>query len=95
MTLLDADGELTTEVKHLVRRFVADGGSLIHVGASEYVIHEVAAYLSYIGGHQVKLSACNNARMCCGEGVCGACTEVTADLRVIHHCKEQVNAKRI
>ncbi len=95
LTLLDADGDLTTEVKHLIRRFVADGGNLIHVGASEYVIHEVAAYLSYIGEHQVKLSACNNARMCCGEGVCGACTEVTADQRVIHHCKEQVNAKRI
>ena len=93
LTLLDDDGELSTPAKHVIRRFVADGGSLIHVGASEYVIHQVAAYLSYIGDHQVKLSACNNARMCCGEGVCGACTEITADKRVIHHCKEQVKIK--
>jgi NAD(P)H-flavin reductase len=95
LTLLDADGDLATDVKHLIRRFVADGGNLIHVGASEFVIHEVAAYLAYIGVDHVKLSACNNARMCCGEGVCGACTETTADRRVIHHCKEQVNAKKI
>jgi len=95
ITLLDADGDLTTDVKHLIRRFVADGGSLIHVGASEYVIRQVAAYLEYIGEYHVKLSACNNAKMCCGEGVCGACTETTADRRVIHHCKEQINAKKI
>ena len=95
LILLDADGNLTTDVKHLIRQFVADGGSLIHVGASDYVIREVAAYLASIGEHHVKLSACNNARMCCGEGVCGACTETTADRRVIHHCKEQVNARKI
>ena len=93
LTLLDDDGELSTPAKHVIRRFVADGGSLIHVGASEYVIHQVAAYLHYIGNRHVKLSACNNARMCCGEGVCGACTEITADRRVIHHCKEQVKIK--
>ena len=93
LTLLDDDGELSTPAKHVIRRFVADGGSLIHVGASEYVIHQVAAYLHYIGNRHVKLSACNNARMCCGEGVCGACTETTADKRVIHHCKEQVKIK--
>ena len=93
LTLLDDDGELSTPAKHVIRRFVADGGSLIHVGASEYVIHQVAAYLHYIGNRHVKLSACNNARICCGEGVCGACTEITADRRVIHHCKEQVKIK--
>ena len=93
LTLLDDDGELSTPAKHVIRRFVTDGGSLIHVGASEYVIHQVAAYLHYIGSSNVKLSACNNAKMCCGEGVCGACTETTADKRVIHHCKEQVKIK--
>ena len=93
LTLLDDDGELSTPAKHLIRRFVTDGGSLIHVGASEYVIHQVTAYLHYIGKSHVKLSACNNAKMCCGEGVCGACTEITADRRVIHHCKEQVKIK--
>ena len=93
LTLLDDDSELSTSAKHLIRRFVTDGGSLIHVGASEYVIHQVAAYLQYIGSSHVKLSACNNAKMCCGEGVCGACTEITADRRVIHHCKEQVKIK--
>ena len=93
LTLLDDDDELSTPAKHVIRRFVTDGGSLIHVGASEYVIHQVAAYLHYIGSSHVKLSACNNAKMCCGEGVCGACTEITADRRVIHHCKEQVKIK--
>ena len=93
LTLLDDDGELSTPAKHVIRRFVTDGGSLIHVGASEYAIHQVAAYLHYIGSSHVKLSACNNAKMCCGEGVCGACTEITADRRVIHHCKEQVKIK--
>ena len=29
----------------------------------------------------------NNAVMCCGEGICGACTEVTEEGRVIRRCK--------
>ena len=29
----------------------------------------------------------NNATMCCGEGICGACTEVTEDGQVIRRCK--------
>lgn len=95
LTLLDTEGRLTAEVRRCIERFAADGGQLIHVGASEYVIHQVAAYLDAIGRPDIRLSACNNARMCCGEGVCGACTEVTADKRVIHHCKEQVNVRKI
>ena len=29
----------------------------------------------------------NDATMCCGEGICGACTEVAEDGRVIRRCK--------
>ena len=95
LTLLDAEGRLSVEVRRRIERFATDGGELIHVGASEYVIRLVADYLASIGRLDVRLSACNNARMCCGEGVCGACTDVTADKRVIHHCKERVNVRKI
>ncbi|MBR6499978.1 MAG: hypothetical protein IKT25_00525, partial [Firmicutes bacterium] len=36
---------------------------------------------------EVQLVVSNNAPMCCGEGICGACTEVTEDGRVIRRCK--------
>ena len=36
---------------------------------------------------EVQLVVSNNATMCCGEGICGACTEVTEDGRVIRRCK--------
>ena len=36
---------------------------------------------------EAKLVVSNDATMCCGEGICGACTEVAEDGRVIRRCK--------
>lgn len=36
---------------------------------------------------EAELVVSNNATMCCGEGICGACTEVAEDGRVIRRCK--------
>ena len=36
---------------------------------------------------EAELVISNNATMCCGEGICGACTEVTEDGQVIRRCK--------
>ena len=93
--LLDSAGQLREETKATILRFAVSGGTLIHVGGSEYVIHKVAEYIETVGLGAIRLSACNNANMCCGEGICGACTETTAGKRVIHHCKEQVNPRKI
>ena len=36
---------------------------------------------------EAALVVSNDATMCCGEGICGACTEVTKEGRVIRRCK--------
>lgn len=95
LTLLDGQGALSAAVRECIHSFASSGGNLIHLGTSEYVIHQVAEFVATSGLSDIRLSACNNARMCCGEGVCGACTETSADRRVIHHCKEQVDIRKI
>ncbi|MBQ8590145.1 MAG: hypothetical protein IJ486_06790 [Firmicutes bacterium] len=36
---------------------------------------------------RTKIVRLNNAKMCCGEGLCGACTEIGPDGSVIRRCK--------
>ncbi len=85
--LSGADG-LTDEAREIIRRALADGTEFIHVGGSDFLIGEVVRFLKELQRDDVALSCCNNARMCCGEGICGACTR--DDAREVRHlCKEQ------
>lgn len=95
INILDPAGQLREELKETILRFAVSGGTLIHVGGSEYVIRKIAEYIESVGVGSIRLSACNNATMCCGEGICGACSETTAGKHVIHRCKEQVNPRKI
>lgn len=42
-----------------------------------------------------KLACSNNTKMCCGEGVCGACTITYEDDSVRRYCKEQWPVKEV
>lgn len=92
--LVTDDGKLSEAAKEQIQSFLASGGDFIHIGASEYVIHLVTAFLKETGAEHVRISCCNNAKMCCGEGICGACTFVSSEKRTIHSCKEQVSIWR-
>lgn len=48
-----------------------------------------------LGEELLKYSCCNNARMCCGEGVCGGCTFKTNDRVLRRMCKMQTEPKYV
>ena len=73
-TITNATG-LTTTTKQRINDALSAGVTFIHIGASEYVIRCVTTYLKQIGRDDVLLSCCNNAKMCCGDAICGVCTE--------------------
>ena len=86
---------LSDEAMGRIREALDSGVRLIHVGASDWVIGKVSEFLRAEGRTDVKLICCNNARMCCGEGICGACTATTSSRKTVHFCKEQPNAWEI
>ncbi len=89
--LVDKYGNLTEIAKNTILDFVDNGGELMHIGTSEYVIHLIIDYLNSIHAKHIRLSCCNNEKMCCGEGVCGACTSKSTNNKTVHSCKEQIN----
>ncbi len=87
---LAGPGGLTGEACEIIRRALADGTDFIHIGGSDFLIGEIVRFLQGLKRNDVALSCCNNAKMCCGEGICGACTE--DDAREVRHlCKEQLD----
>jgi succinate dehydrogenase/fumarate reductase-like Fe-S protein len=42
-------------------------------------------------GINIPMAATNNARMCCGEGICGSCEKVMQDNKVVRACKVQTD----
>ena len=55
---------------HLAGIYRADDYDRIIIMASDYYIKTLADCMEIPAG---KLVFCNNFRMCCGEGICGAC----------------------
>lgn len=91
IVLVDENGILTEIAKNTICNFVNNGGELIHIGTSEYVIHLITDYLKLIQAKHVRITCCNNEKMCCGEGICGACTSTKSSRRTVHSCKEQIS----
>jgi len=46
-------------------------------------------------GINIPMAVTNNARMCCGEGICGSCGKTTHDGKVIKTCKVQTDFCRL
>lgn len=85
-------GELTEEVKDLLSRLTDEKKpNLIHCAGADILIYKILEYL----GDDYNFSCCNNAKMCCGEGVCGACTARFKGHVVKRLCKLQIDPKYI
>ncbi|MGY0375257.1 sulfide/dihydroorotate dehydrogenase-like FAD/NAD-binding protein [Clostridium sp. JNZ J1-5] len=85
-------GELTEEVKDILKKLVKEKKpNLIHCAGADILIYKIIEYL----GDEYNYSCCNNAKMCCGEGVCGACTARFKGHIVKRLCKLQVDPKYI
>lgn len=91
MSLCDKNGELTAEAKCAISEAIANGVGIIHLGLSDYLIGRCVNYISTVNDRHIPVSCCNNAKICCGEGICGACTVNPTAQRTVHLCKEQID----
>ena len=92
--LLDK-GELSDKAKVLIKDFISKGVNYIHIAGADILTVKVIEYLDANGYENIKLSCCNNIKMCCGEGVCGSCTIRFSGRRVKRFCKLQTDPRKV
>lgn len=93
--LLDK-GSISEEGKFIIDNSIVDKDiKLIHIAGADILTYSVMNYLDEIGHSELKLSCCNNFKMCCGEGICGACTCRYSGHRVKRFCKLQGDPRSI
>ena len=92
--ICDRHGELTQDFNRIVAKASDDGVELIHLGLSDYLLKKAIGMIEQNDSHRrTALSCINNSHICCGEGICGACTKDVGADRTVHLCKEQVDLR--
>ena len=91
MSLFDANKNISEEVYSIVDEAIRGNVAHIHLGLSNYAIKKLVEYIENRAGSDISLSCINNSHMCCGEGICGACTINVDSKRIVHLCKEQLD----
>lgn len=77
------------EGKELLRHFLNIGNyELIFIGGSDYLHQNLLEIIKEEEKYKIVLT--NNKEICCGEGICGACTVYDADGIPIRSCKTQI-----
>lgn len=94
INLLDK-GELTKECKDLIKNSLDSGTTYIHTAGADILSLKVIEFLDSLNRKDILLSCCNNFKMCCGEGICGACTARYKGHRVKRFCKVQTDPRNI
>lgn len=90
----DESGDLTEEYRGILGEMLSNGCKLIHMGLSDYLIKKSIRELERIG-YNSRITFINNAKLCCGEGVCGACTKDIGANHSVHLCKKQLEIDEI
>ena len=89
MKMCNESGSLTEEFGNIIDEANREDCNLIHLGFSDYLIkkslqeikeRKYSSHITYI----------NNAKLCCGEGICGSCTKDVGAGHTVHFCKEQL-----
>lgn len=89
-------GRLSEEGEFIISNSIRDKDiKFIHLAGADILTYSVIEYLHKIGRDDIKLSCCNNFKMCCGEGICGACTARYSGHRVKRFCKLQCDPRSI
>ncbi|MCR5301588.1 MAG: hypothetical protein K6E49_04035 [Lachnospiraceae bacterium] len=91
VSIYDPDGEISRETYDIIDEALSCNTGLIHFGLSNYLIKRLIGYVESKKAEKVNLSCINNSHMCCGEGICGACTINTDSTKIVHMCKEQID----
>ena len=89
--VFDANKNISEEVYSIVDEAIRGNVAHIHLGLSNYAIKKLVEYIESKAGSDVSLSCINNSHMCCGEGICGACTVNVDSRKIVHLCKEQMD----
>lgn len=89
-TVIDK-GNLSDSIKQIIKNEIDNGVTHIYCGGADILIYNLIQFLESINRLDVKLSCCNNAKMCCGEGICGSCTARFAGHNVKRLCKVQTD----
>lgn len=85
-------GNLSEDFKNLLTKLMENNKiNLIHCSGPDILNYKVIEYI----GDKAPFSCCNNAKMCCGEGICGACSTRYKGHKVKKLCKVQIEPKYI
>ncbi|MDT8716560.1 sulfide/dihydroorotate dehydrogenase-like FAD/NAD-binding protein [Clostridium sp. 19966] len=86
------DGNLTKELKDLLTTITENEHvNLLQCNGPDILNKNIAEFLD----GKVKISCCNNAKMCCGQGVCGSCSTKYDGNITKRLCKLQVDPVKI
>ncbi|MGO5064627.1 MULTISPECIES: sulfide/dihydroorotate dehydrogenase-like FAD/NAD-binding protein [unclassified Clostridium] len=85
-------GELTDDLKNKLKEILdKEDINIIHCSSQDIIIYKLVEFLD----DKVPISSSNNAKMCCGEGVCGTCTVRYKGHIVKRLCKVQTEPKYV
>lgn len=85
-------GNLSDDFKNQLTKLMENNKiNLIHCSGPDILNYKVIEYI----GDKTPFSCCNNAKMCCGEGICGACSTRYKGHKVKKLCKVQIEPKYI
>lgn len=89
------NGNLTEEMKYILKDQIKNNISLIYTAGADILTKLTIDFVDKEATRKIKLSCCNNFKMCCGEGICGACTIRYKGGVVRRYCKEQVEPREL
>ncbi len=89
------DGKISACFMNFVKDIIKkEKISLISILSSDFIIKTVMEELSEFND-LLNYCCSNNAKMCCGEGVCGSCSVRYKGNRIRKLCKEQMDPKEL
>ncbi|MBU3126547.1 sulfide/dihydroorotate dehydrogenase-like FAD/NAD-binding protein [Clostridium tagluense] len=88
-------GKITEEFNNILKDLISNNDiKLVHCDAADVLNYELMKVVEGIDKN-IKYSCCNNAKMCCGEGICGCCTRKNNDRKLRRLCKMQTEPKYV
>lgn len=85
-------GELSSELKEVITKCMEENKiNVLHCDGPDILNFKL---VEFVDG-KIKTASCNNARMCCGEGVCGSCSARFKGHVVKRLCKIQTEPKKL
>ena len=85
-----SNGNLSSEAKNIIKQY-ENKVNLIYCSVTDILISKILEFAN----DDANFACCNNAKMCCGEGVCGACSVRYAGHNMKKMCKVQIDPRYI